>query len=360
MRSLIPQDISFNKNSVIRNNITDENLSYQNGEYKVTSSSISNSKNDAFNAFDIKKHTFWQCNYLNQNKKMKYTQDPYNGFVPSSYVGGGTKKFYWKTIANNKEYVGEWIQISLPYSSYLAKYSIVSNKFPRKFHLFGSNDSSSWELLDSQSLHVDYSNKNHGKSFNVTTMAKFNKFRLVISQLFKGTNASINEFKLFGNQNILVNIKSMENYSNYSDYRSCYTKKNSPYYSMEYKAFSKFDTLEPTGVSENFTSFREPYSVNDINIKLKEYKDKSNVANSNYGNLVTGITSYVNSRNDLLNSSLYDYSGNILFLNDGKKTAKDELEKDTKEYQAQVNNVYVLGAISLSILILGTIVILRN
>ena len=216
MTSLIPEDISFNKNAVSYNN-DNKDLFYKNGEYKVSSSSILNKKTDTFYAFDNNQNTFWSCNNsLNKDAELKYKEDSYNGFVPSSYIGGGSDETYWKTISNNKQYLGEWIQIKLPYSAYLAEYSIISKQFPRQFYLLGSNDGSTWELIDSQSLNNDYSNSSSPSKFKVNTILKFNHYRLVISQLFNGTSASISEFKIFGNRNVLVNLKSLENYDNYT------------------------------------------------------------------------------------------------------------------------------------------------
>jgi hypothetical protein len=368
MSSLIPEDISFNQNTVLFNS-NNEDVVYQNGEYKASSSSILNIKNDAFCAFDNNSNTYWSSNNSsNKTAEIKYQRDGYNGFVPSSYIGGGTDETYWKTIANNKQYLGEWIQIKLPYSVYLAEYSILSNQFPRQFHLFGSNDGSTWELLDSQTSKDNYSNLSTPTSFKIKTILNFNHYRLVISQLFNGTTASITQLKLFGNRNKLVNLKSLENYINYSDYTNSYnTNLKSPYYSnntnfmsMEYKPFSKFDVVNSNKITENFVNIREPYTISDINYKINEYNLKSNIAVSNHGNLVTGINNYFSTSNELLNSSLYDYSGNILFLNNGKQTTKDALESDTKDLAAQENNVFILGTISLAILIVGTIVVLRN
>jgi hypothetical protein len=378
MTSLIPKDISFNRNKVLVNEGSNKDLLYQNGEYSSSASSIINETNDAFKAFDNNPTTFWVCNNsLNINTETKYKQDSYNGFMPSSYIGGGSDDIYWKTIANNKQYVGEWIQIKLPYSSYLEKYSILSTQFPRKFHLLGSNDGTSWELLDSQTLDTDYSGKTTPTSFKVKTILKCNQYRLVISQLFNGTSASINEFNLYGNRNTLANLKSLNatetfsnynNYTDYTDYRSSYnTKINSQYYSniskynsMEYIPFSKFDVVDTNKITEQFASLREPLEINDMNIAINELNDKSNIANKNYGNLVSGINNYLYSKNELLNSSLYDYSGNILFLNNGKPTLKDALENDAKEFAVQENNVFILGSVSLAILLVGTYVILRN
>jgi hypothetical protein len=49
-----------------------------------------------------------------------------------------------------------------------------------------------------------------------------------------------------------------------------------------------------------------------------------------------------------------------LFLNNGNPTLKDALENDTKEFAVQENNVFMLGSISLAILLVGTYVVLRN
>jgi len=369
MKSLIPEEINFNKPAVIFNNDKGD-TDYLNGEYKASSSSIWNNQYDAFRAFDNKQNTGWVCNMnsLNKDAKNRYKQDPYNGFVPSSYIGSGSSETYWKTISNDKQYLGEWIQIKLPYSAYLAEYSIMSQEFPRQFHLLGSTDGSIWELLDSQSLNKDYSNSSSPISFRVNTILNFDHYRLVISQLFKRKIAVITELKLFGNRNVLDNLKSLENYDNYSNYTTTYdTKINSHYNSntinhnlMEYKPFSKFDAITINKINENFTTLREPYTLQDLGNKLNEYNSLNGNAIVNYGNLVTGINSYLTSSNNLLNSSLYDYSGNILFLNNGKTTMKDALESDTKELASQENNVFILGTLSLAIFIIGTIVALRN
>jgi hypothetical protein len=200
---------------------------------------------------------------------------------------------------------------------------------------------------------------------------KFNHFRLVISQLFSGTAASINQLELVGNQDVLINLKSLETFSNCNvcnDYNSSYnTKLTSQYYSntlkynsMAYKPFSKFDVIDTNNIIENFTSLREPLELQDINVAINDFNDKSNIVNNNYGNLVTGINNYLINRNELINTSLYDYSGNVLFINNGKPTMKDGLESDTKEFVMQENNILILGSISLAFLLIGTYVILRN
>ena len=183
--------------------------------------------------------------------------------------------------------------------------------------------------------------------------------------------ASINQFELFGSQDVLSNLKSLETFSdcNYCNhYNSSYnTKITSQYYSntlqynsMAYKPFSKFDVIDTNNIIENFTSLREPLELQDVNVAINDFNDKSNIANKNYGNLVTGINNYLINRNELINTSLYDYSGNILFINNGKPTMKDGLESDTKEFVMQENNILILGSISLAFLLIGTYVILRN
>ena len=111
MASLIPKDISFNQSAIIinrdSNDISQKDLIYQNGEYKASASSIINEENAAFKAFDNNPDTYWICNNpTTNNPELKYKQYSYNGFVPSSYVGGGTTETYWKTIADNKQYLG--------------------------------------------------------------------------------------------------------------------------------------------------------------------------------------------------------------------------------------------------------------
>lgn len=376
MSSLIPLDISFNNNTILvdkdENDSKNKEILYQNGEYKTVASSSIITINSPFKAFDNNPNTFWRCSSIgNKSGSETYSQDPYNGYLPSSYVGGGTDTTNFITFADKKQYLGEWIQIKLPYSTYLVEYKILSKNFPRKFHLFGSNDGASWSVIDSQTINTNYSNSASSVSFKVKSILKFNHFRLVISQLFSGTVASINQLELFGSQDVLSNLKSLEtfsNYNSYNHYNSSYnTKITSQYYSnklqynsMAYKPFSKFDVVDTNNIIENFTSLREPLELNDINVAIKDFNDKSNIANTNYGNLVTGINDYLINRNELINTSLYDYSGNVLFINNGKPTMKDGLESDTKEFVMQENNILILGSISLAFLLIGTYVILRN
>jgi hypothetical protein len=63
----------------------------------------------------------------------------------------------------------------------------------------------------------------------------------------------------------------------------------------------------------------------------------------------------------VLMSSEYDYSGNrLLYLNDEKPKTVDALQSDVNEYAIQEKNVFIIGSISMAILVLGSIMFLRN
>ena len=58
MTSLIPEDISFNKNYIMYNN-DNKDLTYLNGEYIASSSSRFNKQESTFYAFDNNPNTSW-------------------------------------------------------------------------------------------------------------------------------------------------------------------------------------------------------------------------------------------------------------------------------------------------------------
>tara|TARA_B110000285_G_scaffold61206_1_gene70356 strand:+ start:42 stop:1022 length:981 start_codon:yes stop_codon:yes gene_type:complete len=171
-----------------------------NGTYTIKTSSYFGDNTQGFNAFNDDTGTYWESdNVGNNNTESKpdsnYTQSPYSGIIPSSYLGGGSDNNTFSTkVGPNKyktEIPGEWIEIKIPYKIYLTSFSITTptfsatNSFPKKFTLVSSNDGNSWDYVDQYLINNDDmpSQKSPTKTFSVTSYNKFSYFRLIITQM---------------------------------------------------------------------------------------------------------------------------------------------------------------------------------
>jgi hypothetical protein len=262
------------------NNIPNYN---PNGQYKFSASSYSDASHQVYNVFNGGTTKSWQCNTKNSSLLLnntggagtKYTQDPYTGSAPSAYTGGGSisTKYSTNLIGQSKGVAGEWIQIDLPYSIYLTKYSLltptmpidVSNSpnpnkytFPRILYLLGSNDKteivSNWNICQICYLTADnlqpilcngvavdpikYSNSNY------SPLHAYSKYRLVINQAADNiSTVAITQWNLWGtmnnqesftnlstsyiNRNMNPNTNSGLAYFNIDDRRNQYSLANS-------------------------------------------------------------------------------------------------------------------------------------
>ena len=377
---VIPPPDSFTNNTIYVNNLTDADKSFQNGLYLATCSSYSDSSHNAFHSFDGSSNTYWRSGAINGNlnsESKTYTRAAYNGMVPSSFVGG-SDTLYWNTLVGNEKYYGEWIQIQIPYSVYLAEYSITSANFPRKFVFLGSNDGFTWTLLDKQSL-TSAPSADSTISYIAKSIIKYSYFRLVISQLFQGTTTTITELNIKGNNNLLLNIKPTESFSN-MNYQSYNEQKltSTEYISSVkmpcgscggYKPYSNYEILSVNRLVENFDDHGF-VAGNVDNIQTKQIQPLSQIindtrqlntkVNQNINNISGNLVSY-NVLKSVLMSSNYDYSGNaLLYVNDEKPKTVDALQSDVNDYAIQEKNVFIIGSISMAILVLGSIMFLRN
>jgi len=378
---VIPPPDSFTSNTIYVNNLNDADKSFQNGIYLATSSSYFDASHNAFNAFDGSSNTFWQSGDISgnlNNENIRYTRSAFNGLVPSSFVGGGNDTLFWSTFVGNEKYYGEWIQIQLPYSVYLAEYSITSANFPRKFTFLGSNDGLTWVLLDKQSL-TSSPNTDSNIKYVAKSIIKYSYFRLVISQLFQGTTATITELNIKGNNNLLLNIKPTESFSNmnyqfYNENKISSTEYissfNMPCGSCGgYKPYSSYEVLSVNKLIENFDDHgfvagnvgnTQIMKIQPLNQIINDTTQLNTKVNQNMNNISGNLVSY-NVLKSVLMSSNYDYSGNtLLYLNDEKPKTVDALQTDVNDYAIQEKNVFIIGSISMAILVLGSIIFLRN
>lgn len=250
-----PPSFTSKKLEVNNDNIRDHNdinntCDYK-GIYKVDSSSEIKGK-EAYNAFNnnTTSEKYWESsdslgetsyeiyeydsNSINATINSYKSTYGYFNYVPSFYASSNN------TNINNKQILGEWIQIEIPKPIFLYSYCIkapssnnnfetplslpiIKNKltdintsniispFPRIFMLVGSNDGNKWDLIDQQSLtDVPQDKKNiktgycYDESKNemriqINSIKHYRYFRLIITALFPGNKSvKISSLSLYG------------------------------------------------------------------------------------------------------------------------------------------------------------------
>src|SRR6478609_5902154 len=148
--------------------------------YTASASTISSPTYDVWTLFDKAGGSWW-------SSVGKYT----NG-TPSA--GAPT------TVADGVTYTGEWVQLKCSIQVYLSSYSLAPinvSYVPTQFVLLGSNDGSTFSLLDAQTNAPWVGNAT--KTFNVTTTSKFQYFRIVWqATLSTATYIGMNTWSLVG------------------------------------------------------------------------------------------------------------------------------------------------------------------
>ena len=346
----LPDNYTVNQNAIKADWYSGDNT-FRNGTYIISSSSYAIGY-DTYNLIDNNDNTYWSSGVINSEnniEKSKYINNPYDNAIPASFIGGEndrTKSTYWKTTVNNIQnniidIYGEWVQIQLPYDIYLTKYIIKPvinyiNQSPYKFALLCSNDGNKWNVLD---IRTNPGN-NAIYTFTINSILKCNCYRLVISQVKGSTNeripVSIQGLELYGTNNIINSTETFMNYSPYSNSVPCG--------SCGIKAYSKNEIISTNKILENFKIEREPFALTgNVDLNTNILYDEGN--------------SFIAKRDGLLNNSLYDFSGNILYKNNGVPTLADGLQDDVTEYSNEEKNVFILGTISIAIVAIGFMVI---
>jgi hypothetical protein len=186
------------------NSLTVSNLSPpQNGAYTASSSSslfVGGIHYQAYlclNGQTTNDRDFWHTALTNYSD---YTQDPYNNGI---YQGGGSSSTYYSTITTTGEtVVGEWMQIHLPYSLELTEYNLKTRPYPGRcpitFSVLGSNDGTTWIILNSQ---VNLTRFAELKSFTVSISSTYySYFRIVFTEIepTRGDNVNISQWNVSG------------------------------------------------------------------------------------------------------------------------------------------------------------------
>lgn len=95
-----------------------------------------------YKAFDasIEDNSKWYCNYDDFNNLWT----PYD--VNGNYTGGNNT--FYTTVIDGTTISGEWIQMQFPFSFALSSYTIYSSDIPKEFYIAGSNNGTTWSLVD--------------------------------------------------------------------------------------------------------------------------------------------------------------------------------------------------------------------
>jgi len=151
------------------------NLVYGNGTYVCNASSYYTASGPLYpyNAFTKNVATSWASNVNAYS-----TTSPYQytaGVYSTTAVGG--------TVCN-----GEWLQIQLPAPIVLSSYSLTvsSSNYqyqgPGAFYILGSNDGTTWYLLDYRSG-INWVQPNQLQTFNVSASNAYTTYRMVVYAL---------------------------------------------------------------------------------------------------------------------------------------------------------------------------------
>jgi hypothetical protein len=425
--TITPLDTPFTRNDLtITNNVIDK---FKNGIYVASSSSYSSTNNLAYNVFNGSTSTYWESGSTISGSNPVYVQDPYTNSFPASYVGGGVPTNTYKTKVGSNFIEGEWVQIQIPYRIFIDNYSILprqdsnSDKFPRKFCLVGSNDGNKWDMIDQQINPKPSTDTKVPTKFSVTTIYSYSYFRLIISEMMKGTTASICQLNLSGYLNLISNnvyldkgfvyssggtvfynggensylysengknnIMSTNLYTNDSTnlegFSTMTENKTSDLYisnsikpfSMLEQSYGSFSITEsfdgnvfiPTELltkaygntqTPQYIDAIKEYQLKPLNKLIQQNSELTGNINMAHKQLSGNIDPYLRERNKLLNDKNIDFGGDKVLYKDRKPTLADGLQDDINTMIIKENNLYILGTITLATLLIGIIVVARN
>ena len=137
---------------------------YGNGTY-ITSSSSNYVGEDSYRVFDYTSSTAWTADSWQYYSSGTYSRSP-----PTT------------TLVESTVYSGEWLQIQLPTAIVLSKYTLYPwknspQRMPTQFIIAGSNDGTTWSLVDTQNNNALWTSS--GKSFTINKTNSYNYYRLI-------------------------------------------------------------------------------------------------------------------------------------------------------------------------------------
>lgn len=164
--------------------------SYGNGTYVASGSSyyLNNSLYLYFRAFDKDNGAnFWHGNF-----------GSYSASAPYAWTGG-------TSVTTTGVGNGEYVQLKLPSAVTVTSYQISTRSdfnlgytyAPTAFALAGSNDGTTWTVVDSESG-ISWT-VNSSRAFTVSTPSAYSYYRLVVFNCNGNSYTSIGEIRFFGN-----------------------------------------------------------------------------------------------------------------------------------------------------------------
>lgn len=133
-------------------------------------------------AFDKNAATFWHM-----QSTAAYST------TTNQYIGTTTTNF--STTVGGVPYYGEWLQIRLPTANVLSSYAITSRaglgaQAPATFYIMGSNDDTTFTLIDTQTSVSWLAGGGETKTFTASSPYPFTRYRIVIGAVSSGSGGS--------------------------------------------------------------------------------------------------------------------------------------------------------------------------
>lgn len=164
--------------------MTSNTSALSDGTYIAGNSSNAGAGEEAFRAFDKNNNSVWTSTVSRYNKST------------GAYVGAVT------TTMSSVSYSGEWLQLQIPYMIILRQYTLTSHpstygRSPVTFYLGGSNDGSTWDLLDTET-NVSWSQSAQtSKTFYINTTNSYNYYRIVSNSVLGTNNGGVHSFNAY-------------------------------------------------------------------------------------------------------------------------------------------------------------------
>lgn len=165
---------------------------YGNGTYSVTTSGDF-SGTTRWSVFDKCRGSF----------PYVFCSSPVNAYSGAGFTYNGSTGAPYGVTMSGTTYYGHWLRIDLPLAITINSYSITSSVgndascAPSTFYIGGSNDGSTWTLIDSR-VNLSTWNMWEERFFNVTAGSPFSRYIILATKITNAsTYFSINEWRLF-------------------------------------------------------------------------------------------------------------------------------------------------------------------
>lgn len=103
------------------------------------------------------------------------------------------------------------------------------------------------------------------------------------------------------------------------------------------------------------------YEAFDGQTNMLNDLDSLTMIEKNYQDISKNYSKFNQLKHTLTTDPLYvDYSGNWLSIRDGKNTVKDGVKEDIQIMVFQENNTYILGMITITLLLISAFLIIKK